>query len=161
MAAIDLYAKKNQQRLIVLVKLPNKKGLLRVKNGKWPDDIEYTYNILKDTAGRIILISQIPYSESGDWFITYSHYFDERGKTFAFRKETNTFDSDIKGGVIFENLTKYYNTDFKIIKQIYTIQDKSGKAIKNNGHINMYQYKYTLFKDVEQCLKAYNITSMQ
>jgi len=159
--AADRSIKKNSDDLIILVKLPGKKTLVRIVNGEWPEEIEYTYNVLKDPAGRVILVSQVPYSESGDWFITYTHYFDEYGKTYAFRKETNVFDDDVKGGIVFETLLKYYNTDFKVMKQFYTLQDKGGKAIKDNGHIDIYRYKYAVFKKVGDCLKAYNIKATE
>jgi len=156
-AATDKYLKGHGKALIILVKLTGKKTLVPVKNEEWPDDIEYTYNILNDGSGRVILISQIPFSESGDWFITYTHYFDENGKTYAFEKRTNVFDSDVKGGVLYETLTKYYQADFREIGRLYTLKDKAGRSIKNTGHVNMYYYKYDVFKNVEDCLKNYHI----
>lgn len=156
-AAVDQFIIKHDKALIILVKVPGKTKLIKVINENWPDEIEYTYNILKDTTGRIILVSQIPFSQSGDWFITYTHYFDEKGNTYAFRKQTNIFDSDVKGGVIYETLLKYYDVNFSILKKNYTLQDKSGKTIKNNGHVDIYQYKYATYKNLDACLKGYNI----
>jgi len=156
-AAVDQYLIKHDKALIVLVKVPGKTNLLRIKNGHWPDEIEYTYNILRDTTGRIILVSQIPFSQSGDWFITYTHYFDEKGNTYAFRKQTNVFDSEVKGGVIYETLLRYYDVNFSILKKTYTLQDKGGKTIRNNGHVDIYQYKYETYKNLDACLKGYHI----
>ena len=45
---IDKYLVKHTKALIALVKVPGKKSLIRVKNKKWPNEIEYTYSILKD-----------------------------------------------------------------------------------------------------------------
>ncbi len=135
--------------------------MIKVEGDKWPDEIEYTYNIVKDTTGRIILIAQIPYSESGDWFITYSHYFDEQGKTFAFVKKTNVFSEEIKGGVVHETDIKYYNINFKVLKKMYTLQDKNGKAVKNGQNIDMYRYQYSIFKDVATCISGYKIIRLE
>jgi len=156
--ATDQYISKHGKTLIVLVKVPGKTKLKKVINENWPEEMEYTYNILKDTTGRIILVSLVPFSQSGDWFITYTHYFDEKGNTYAFRKQTNVFDSEVKGGVIYETLLKYYDVNFNILKKIYTLQNKSGKTIKNNGHVDIYQYKYGIYKNLDACLKDYHIT---
>jgi hypothetical protein len=158
-AAVDQYIIKHSKALTLLVKVPGKTKLKKVINENWPEEMEYTYNILKDTAGRIILVSLIPFSQSGDWSITYTHYFDEKGNTYAFRKQTNVFDSEVKGGVIYETLLKYYDVNFNILKKTYTLQDKSGKPIKNNGHVDIYQYKYGIYKNLDACLKDYHITS--
>lgn len=154
---IDTYALKHFKDLIIWVKLPEKTKLIKVKSEHWPEEVEYTYNILKDSSGRILVISQIPFSESGDWYITYTHYFDEKGNTYAFRKQTNVFDSEVKGGVIYETLLKYYDENFNILKKTYKLQDKSGKTIKNNGHLNIYQYKYQIYKSLGVCLKGYHL----
>src|SRR5439155_4172503 len=77
--ATDKYLAKHSKEVIVLVKVPGKKKLVQVKGENWPDEIEYTYNILKNKSGKVILIVQSPFSESGDWDIDYKHYFDDNG----------------------------------------------------------------------------------
>src|SRR6201986_781466 len=66
-AYTDKYIEQHSKNLIVLVKLTGKKTLERVWGDKWPDDIEYTFNILKAPSVKIIFISQMFDSESGDW----------------------------------------------------------------------------------------------
>lgn len=159
--AIDEYLKKNSKALTVLVKVPGKKSLVKVKDDEWPDDIEFTYNILRNIKGRVILVVQIPYSESGDWFISYSHYFDEQGKTFSFDKKTNVFSEEIEGGIAYEADTKYYDDHFNMIKQILTLKDKSGKAITKGQNIDAYSYKYNIYPYLDKCLSGYNIESIK
>ncbi|WP_394772307.1 hypothetical protein [Mucilaginibacter sp.] len=154
--AIDQYISKYTKSVIILVKVPGKENLVPVKNENWPDEVEYTYNIYKNPAGKIIFIAQIPFSESGDWDIEYKHYFDEQGLTFAFSKEESVFDENVKGGVVREILLNYYDETFKNIRQINRLTDKDYKAIKKrkNGY-DFREYKYSIFKNLSSCLNGY------
>ena len=131
--SISNYILKHNNQLIVFAKIHSKKDPVRVVNDKWPDDVDYSYNILKDSTGRVIFIAEMPYSESGDWYIEYRHYFDNSGNTIAFERITNVFDSDVKGGVIYETLINYYLPGLKLKDKIYTLKRKDGKNIKNSG----------------------------
>ncbi|MFB9844278.1 calponin homology domain-containing protein [Mucilaginibacter ginsenosidivorans] len=155
--SISNYILKHNKRLIIFAKIPNKKNPVRVIGDKWPDDAEYSYNILKDSAGRVIFIAEMPYSESGDWYIEYRHYFDNSGNTVAFKRITNVFDNDVKDGVIYETLTNYYLPNLKLKDKIYTLTSKDGKNIKNNGHVDVYHYPYHIYKNANECLEAYHI----
>ncbi|BAU52245.1 hypothetical protein [Mucilaginibacter gotjawali] len=161
-AAIDKYVAQHPKNLIVLVKVPGKKNLVRVINEKWPDEIEYTYNIMIGQPGKVIFIDQIPYSESGDWFIEYKHYFDERGNTFAFSKEESIFDDSVKGGIVRTTLLKYFDAGFKNISQVDKLTDKDGNEIKKNkNNFNFREYKYAIYKSVKDCLDGYYINYSQ
>jgi hypothetical protein len=156
-AAIDQYITKHNKTLIVFVKVPGKKNLIKVNNGHWPDEIEYTYNILKNSSGKIIFVAQIPYSESGDWDIAYRHYFDEQGNTYAFYKEESIF-GDVKGGVIREILLTYYDEKFKNISQVNSFTDKDYRTIKiNKNMFDFRDYNYSIYKNLSDCLAGYNI----
>jgi hypothetical protein len=138
--------------------VPGKKSLIRVYNEKWPDEIEYTYNIVKDKGGKIIYILQTPFSESGDWDISYKHYFDEDGHVFAFYRVESIFDDNVKGGVIRNTVLKYYNKDFKIVKQNNRLEDTKGALVKaNKNNFNFRDYNYTIYKNLAECLKGYNV----
>ncbi|MFA6249841.1 MAG: hypothetical protein WC615_23105 [Mucilaginibacter sp.] len=158
-AATDKYLDKHGKALLLYSKLPKKKTPVKVLNDNWPEEGGDSYNVLKDTAGKIIMIAEIPFSESGDWFITYTHYFDANGNTYAFRRQSNTFDDSVKDGVIYETSVKYYDVNFKPVAKIYTLKDKRGRPIKNNGHINIYDYKYSVYKNSAECLKALNLNA--
>ncbi|MFA6087318.1 hypothetical protein [Mucilaginibacter sp.] len=157
-AAIDKYVDAHKKQMGVFVKAPNKKALIRVYNEKWPEEIEYTYNIIKDKAGKIIYILQTPFSESGDWDILYEHYFDESGNVFAFFRVESIFDDNVKGGVVRNKLLKYYNKDFKVVKQNNWLTDTNGGIVKANANtFNFRGYNYTIYKNLAECLKGYNI----
>jgi hypothetical protein len=101
---IDTLFNHSKDKLIVLVKLVDKDEPIQIINGKFPDNVESTFNLLKDSLGQIISASEFPFSESGDWNIIYTHYFDKTGKTFAFERQTNFFNSVCSEGVAYENL---------------------------------------------------------
>ena len=153
----DEYLNKNGKSLMLYSKIPDREMPIRVLNEKWPDDGGISYNILTDTKGKIIMIAEIPFSESGDWYIAYTHYFDSEGNTYAFRREANIFDKSVKGGVIYEISLRYYDKSFKLLSQGRTLKDGKGKSIKNDGHIDAYNYKYNIYRNITDCLKAYNI----
>ena len=96
----------SKARLSVVFKLTNQDGLEQLKDSVLPDDTDVSYSILKDSTGRIRAILESPYSESGDWYIAYVHYFDEEGKTFAFVKQVNSFNSICTEGVSYETSVK-------------------------------------------------------
>ncbi|MES2064661.1 MAG: hypothetical protein V4456_22275 [Bacteroidota bacterium] len=157
-AATDKYLKTHTKQMLVLVKVPNKKDFVYVYNGKWPNEVEYTLNILKNKNGNIIYVSQSPFSESGDWDISYEHYFDEEGNVFAFYKEESIFDENVKGGVVRSKLLNYYNKNFKIITQNNWLVDVNGNVIKaNKNDFDFRDYNYTIYKNLADCLKGYNI----
>lgn len=156
--AIDQYGYKHRKDMLTLVKLSGKETLVRVKNENWPDNTEYIYNILKDESGRVILTEQIPYSESGDWYVEWKHYFDADGKTFAFSKRETLFDESVKGGVAVEEFLTYYDVNFKMINQSFRLTDKDDKNInRNKKEFNFRDDKYNIYKNADDCLSAYHV----
>ena len=123
-----------QQTKKVFVKLLNNDVLEEVVNEKWPEEIEITYNFLKDPSGRVIRISEFPYSESGDQEIIYSHYFDKAGNTFAFERVVSAFNTYCPGDDDFDKLTieriiKLYNLEHTIIDSTYRMIDEKNLDI--------------------------------
>jgi hypothetical protein len=161
-AAIDNYLTKHQNATMVLVKVPGKKSLVRVFGNKWPDEIEYTYNILKDKAGKIVLVSQKPESESGDWGIIYEHYFDENGNTFAFYRSEALFTDQVKGGVAGKELLRYYDPLFKAINQTNLLVDVNHKPLKaKESEFNFRDDGYNIYKSLKDCLAGYSINNIK
>jgi hypothetical protein len=155
---IDKYVLNHKNAIIAFAKVSGKKNLVRVKNDNWPDETEYTYNIVKDNSGRIMMIAELPYSESGDWYIEYKHYFDENGKTFAFSESESIFNDEVKGGVVRKMLSKYYDANFRTLSQINSLLDKDGKPLaKNKNSFDFREYKYSIYKNLAECLAGYHI----
>ncbi|HEY8781824.1 MAG TPA: hypothetical protein VIM16_09435 [Mucilaginibacter sp.] len=157
-ALIDQYITKHSKTLIVFVKVPGKKDLAMVKNDKWPDEIEYTVNILKNSSGKIIFIAQMLDSESGDWSIIYKHYFDEQGNTYAFSKAEFFFDDNIKSGAVHLRVLNYYDTGFNVINKINQLTDGNDKVLKGDKNLyNQFHNDYSIYKNLSDCLVGYNI----
>lgn len=155
---IDKYVNSHGKSVITFVKVPGKNELLRVQNKQWPDEIEYTYNIYRDEPGKIIFIAETPFSESGDWAIVYKHYFDDEGNTFVFIEQQSIFDDEVKGGIVRELLVNYYGDSFKKLKQINKITDADYLPIKRSrGDFDFRDDEYDIYKNLNDCLKGYNI----
>jgi hypothetical protein len=148
---------------IVLVKVPNNKNLQVVKNGKFPDEVETTYNLLKDSKGNIIYIMESPTSESGDWDIEYESYFDKEGRLFAFERTAGFFNEECTDGSIkpdepvHEKLVKYFNTHSKLIDSTYSLLDNNKKPLDKSKCISNYDFPYKIIFNLKDYLKANEI----
>ena len=116
-ATIDSLFNHNKDKLLIFVKLADKDELEQITNGKFPENVETTFNILKDSFGKVITVSEFPFSESGDWNIILTLYFDKDGKTFAFERQTNFFNSICTDGFL-ENYPTGVNPLYKLVKVI-------------------------------------------
>lgn len=139
-----------------MAKISGRKNIVKVKGENWPDNLEYTYNILRDSTGRIIFIAQMPYSESGDWFISNAHYFDEQGNTYAFERQENVFNDEVKGGVVKHSISKLYGEGFKNVITINKVTDVHGKIIPKKVY-DFPSDKYVIYPNLANCLAAYRI----
>nr|WP_294795113.1 hypothetical protein [uncultured Mucilaginibacter sp.] len=155
------------QKLAVFVKMIGSDKLLEIKNEHWPentDSIEYTYNILYNAHGKIVMILQGPTSQSGDWDITYKHYFDDNGKTFAFERVAGFFNSECTpedDDAAHETITKYYNADLKLLKEYYILTDsKKHPLVKSKCTFN-YNYPYEIHADLQKCIKGYKLEDLK
>ena len=154
---IDTLFNHSNDRLIVLAKLADNDEPIQIKNENFPDNVETTFNILKDSLGQLISASEFPYSESGDWNIILTHYFDKDGKTFAFEKQTNFFNSICTDGVAYETLTEFYNSDFQLIDKMYKLVDEKNKTLKKDSCQFPYDYEYKVSADINKYLKTNRI----
>ena len=150
-------------RLIVLIKVPHSDSLQIVKNGKFPDEVETTYNLLKDSQGNIVYIMESPTSESGDWDIEYESYFDRYGKLFGFERTAGFFneectDGSVKPGEpVHEKLVKYFDTYSKLIDSTYSLFDNNKKRLNKSKCISNYDFPYKIIFDLTDYLKANKI----
>lgn len=152
---IDSFVSQNPKNLNVLVKRINRSDLFQIVNGNFPEDVETTFNIVKDKTGNIIYVCEIPHSESGDWFITLNHYFDKNGKTFAFQKQTNEFNSGC-AEITYETKTEYYNNDFKSIGSDYKLVDDKKQELHKKD-CDLMDYKYKVASNNDNFLKTNSI----
>lgn len=154
---IDTLFNQRKDKLIVLAKLADKDEPIQIKNGNFPDNVETTFNILKDSLGRVITASEFPFSESGDWNIILTHYFDKDGKTFAFERQTNFFNSICTDGVAYETQTEFYDSDFQLIDKMYKLVDEKNKTLQKDSCQFPYDYEYKVSADIDKYLQTNRI----
>ena len=155
--SIDTLFNNSNDKLLVLAKLVDKEELIEIKNENFPENVEVTFNILKDSLGQIISATEFPFSESGDWNITLTHYFDKDGKTFAFERQTNFFNSICTAGVAYETQTEFYDNNFQKIHKMYTLVDEHNKALEKDNCQFPYDYDYKVSVDIDSYLRTNSI----
>lgn len=156
-STIDTLFRHSTDKLIVLAKLTDIDEPITITNGNFPDNVEISYNILKDSLEHIVTISEFPFSKSGDWNIIFTHYFDNDGKTFAFERQTNFFNSICTEGVAYETRTEFFNSDFQLIDKTYKLVDKENRTLQNDSCQFPYDYEYKISADIDKYLKTNKI----
>jgi len=146
--------------LLVFVKVKGKSKLVSVIDRRYPQKIETTYNIFKDKQDRIVFISEMPFNDTSEWFISYKSYFDEQGKLFAFQRLNNFLNNKCTHGAAMENSIGYYNDQFKLIDSLYTITDSYKKPLDKNACKFPYNFKYTVIKNLKEYKTIKNIPSI-
>jgi len=153
----DIDNRMSDSTLQVLVKVKGKRELQVVKGRGYPRNIETTYNLLRDTTGKVLFISEMPYNATSEWFIAYKSYFDKDGKLFAFQRQNNFLNNGCTHGAAMENSIGYYNEDFLLIDSLYTITDTYKKPLDKKACKFPYNFKYTVNKTLDEYLAAKNI----
>jgi len=154
---IDTLIKNSKGECLTFIKLTETGTASLIETDSVPEEAITTYYIFKDSLGKAITISELPTSKSGDWFIVYTHYFDKTGKTFAFERQTNFFNSNCTDGVAYETKTVFYNSDFKIINKFYKLVDEKNKPLNKDSCSHFYDYKYNVSANIDNYLKTNKI----
>lgn len=148
----------NKRNLVFFVKSTSNSVPYQVNHGEYPEDLEKTFVILKNSTGEVLAISEIPYLGSGDGYITFTHYFDTQGRTFSFERQTDFFNSLCTRGVAHETRTEYYNNNFTPIDNEYVLIDDNGKALKADSCWFPYDdIKYAVSNDINGFLRRNKI----
>jgi hypothetical protein len=154
---IDTQFNRSKEKLIVMVKLAGSDELAMVTNGQFPENVETTFNLLSDSLGQVITASEFPFNKSGDWNIILTHYFDNDGKTFAFERQTNFFNSICTNGVAYETRTAFYDGDFQLIAEEYKLVDKENKPLQKDSCQFPYEYDYKVLADIDEYSRKHKI----
>jgi len=147
----------DKDELIVLVQVKGQASLQRVINENWPDNLEITYNLLKDKKGKIIYLGEFPTSESGDWTLELKHYFADNGKLIAFEKRLSYFNENCGDGIVVEQQVELYDNEFKIIKTTKTLTDNSGHPLSEKECGNRYTWDIEKRPTVKELIDLKNI----
>ena len=150
---LDTLIRHENNKSVLFVKFEEKDEAIQIKTDTVPESAITTYSILKDSIGKIVAITEFPTSESGDWFIALTHYFDKRGKTFAFERHTGFFNSICTDGIAYETKIEFYTVNFKLIGKTYELVDEKNKPLKKDSCTFPYDYNYKVSADVDKYLK--------
>ncbi|HEY0653665.1 MAG TPA: hypothetical protein VGD65_11085 [Chryseosolibacter sp.] len=128
----------------------------RVINEDLPENIETTFNILKDQNGQIVYIGEFPTSESGDWSLELKHYFAD-GRLIAFEKRLAYFNGECTDRAVIETIIELYDKDFKIVKTTKTLTDNDGKKMDEEKCSDPYQWPLDKRGTVSELVKLKGI----
>lgn len=146
---------------MVFAKLVDKDELVPIVEENYPENMETTFSMLKDSSGNIITASEIPVSQSGDWYIVFTHYFDKYGKTFAFERQTNFFTSICTEGVAYETKTVYYDDNFETVSDQYKLIDANNQPLNKDSCGHAYNFEYKVLSDADQFLQVNKIKKIR
>lgn len=106
------------------------------------------------------MIMAYPTSQSGDWDISYTHYFNTSGKIIAFERFTGFFNSGCveNDESAHERIVNYYSYNFKVIGKTYNLTNHQGKKLTKSKCAFPYDFKnYKIYPDATKCLVGYHI----
>ena len=132
-----------KSQLPVYGQLRDADSLINVDLSDWNPEIVRTFWPLVDTLGRIRAVTESPVSESGDWVITFTHYFDSVGHTFAFERKTSFYNSICTPDLAHEVRTQFFAPDGVQLDSAYHLSDAEGKSLQRSECQFPYDYPYT------------------
>ncbi len=119
-AAVDSQVHASPGSMILVAGLANGSMALVSPPGGWPESTAVSYDVFPDQRGQVRLAFQTPFSQSGDWNLDLSHYFDAREATFLVERQMSFFngcwdDSTGKMVPIRETTTTYLDSTGRIV----------------------------------------------
>ena len=155
---LDSLMKRGKHRIEVYALRAGEDSAIKVDKGEFPDSIRSTFNVFRDDAGRSRVASEFPFSESGDWSLRLTHYFDEKGRTFAFERSLNFFNSVCTPGMASEIRSYFFDTSGRVTDSLYLLLDKEDKALKRKDCQFPYDYPYSIHRDSSDWISAKRIS---
>jgi hypothetical protein len=146
---LDSLAEKNQSQLTLYGRWRDTDSLVVLDPLEWNPEIMHTFLPVVDSLGRIRAVTESPVSESGDWVITYTHYFDSSGKTFAFERKTGFFNSICTDDLALELTTQFFAPDGVQLDSTYYLSDKAGNPLQRSECQFPYDYPYSIYRSQE------------
>ena len=128
--SIEKYLTAHRDELRLFARLSSDSTrLVAVKDSSsWPENSDASYNILSDSLGRMLFYSEMPVSESGDWFEVMTHYFAPDGRTILYDYKISGFSSGCTR-ILRERKRFYYDPGFLLLRQDSSYTDGEGKHI--------------------------------
>lgn len=127
---------------------------------KWPEHIDEVYNVWYGLDTQIVCVGAYPYSQSGDWDLGLTHYFDEAGKTFAFERNTSFYNSMCTDELAIEQIVSYYYNDAQV-DSVYVLTDLKGNTLVKDSCQFPYDFPYRVYTNSHDLLKNLGISSQR
>jgi hypothetical protein len=125
---------------VVFARVDNQKDPIRVADPEKSQSKDLIVLWL-NKDGRIVVAEEIPWSESGDWYNTYTHYFDDQGRTIAFERYSGFFSPERK-----ENSIYYFDSMYRLIKKTYKLTNFDGSPARKPADDELYyHFKYWIY----------------
>lgn len=126
---------------------------MEVRDLKWPENLDEVYNLWLNKDSQIVCFGAYPVSQSGDWDMGLTHYFDQNGQTFAFERNTSFYNSLCTDDLAIEQIVTYYYKDAKL-DSIYTFTDVKGNQLEPDSCAFPYDFPYRIYTNVDDVLKS-------
>jgi|SRR5665213_141484 len=147
--SIDSLGERRPENTVLAYELPGGRVLLERDSTDFPDSAEMGFAILRNSTGRILRVSASPLSESGDWLVTETHYFDSVGSTIIMERYAGFFDGcsseDMDSTVgIKETATSYFDPQHRLIRRSFvrtTFDESTPAPVKNCNHAFQVLYR--------------------
>ncbi len=153
-ARIDSMRKSPARRLELYARATEKGPLVPVKDTlSWPEQVDASFSVLRDDSGRVRFLSEIPFSESGDWDNEYTHYFDEQGRLIEFERYSGFFNG-CPHGLAKETTRHFYAPSSQLLKETYELKDRDGAPIDSSSCEFAYRFPYAIHPTWSAAAKA-------
>jgi hypothetical protein len=130
---IDTFADVNPKATTYAARLANNQLVVTSRRRDFPDSVDEAYLIVSDTSGRVRALGESPLSQSGDWTIATTHYFDSSGSTVVVEREASFFNgcTNPKGDSTsgeHEAVTSYFGPKLRLVRRTFVRRKFDGKV---------------------------------
>jgi len=148
---------RSQPFRILLYTKATANGVPRPVGDNFPKEMHTMYEILTDNEGRMVCAWEFPMISAGEWNISYIHYFDKNGNTFAFERQCSFLNSRCTPGVAREVRTEFFNGAFQLVDREYELVDAQDKPLQKGDCVFPFNFLYQASSDTGEYLKANKI----
>lgn len=118
--AVDSQIRATPESMILVAGMANGTLAPVVGPDAWPDSTAISYDVFRDQPGQVRLAFESPFSQSGDWNLDVTHYFDAHELTFLVERQVRFFNgcwNDSTGVMvpIRETITSYLDASGRIV----------------------------------------------
>ena len=110
--------------------------------GKWPKVHTERYTVFVD-SGRVVAVTESPFSCSGDWAINYTHYFDAAGHTTGYERFSGFFNGCSFGAA--RETTLYVFDNGALISKQYSLTNASGQPQRPDACTFYHHWEYAIY----------------